>query len=529
MVRTRGGVNSSGKTTKGKKKVEESDYDACRMVETQVVKEKAQKCQGHAMEDTEGMTSVDVPSVDGTDNLSKEIADMTPNIANIGAGAVNLLEEEAEPIRKKKSKKRKHKKGVDEGEAFEPKKVSKKELVAKKARRVERKARRAIEEATTDDVQEAAEDWNPVVEQHEVGNDEVEQGSDEEHISAVIIKRRKAIGKLKINENRSRVGNKRVPTNVAALVREFICSMTEDIDDPVSPNFQKVTFHNFTFDFSPSVINGYFARANGGDTGYNLQLSEIVKVLTGGAVNTWLDKEQILSSRLIVKYVVLHKIDVVNWVPTTHTKSVSDTVDWVLYTRIGIQMRLHESCWRFVSTANSTREFFISRDVVFYEVEFPFENQSCIFVSPTTVSNISDNVSKHDLSDDPSDKAHEAASDDQVAVQVPTPVFDLERVEHVSACEGVSGSNGLVQADCVRDLSGVEQIGVSSTCDLHSNGNHGNTCELDLPLPSKSSDTLYSIVNSVNCYCFSSRHRHFLAALTVGTKPKSFKESMADP
>ncbi|GAA0168013.1 hypothetical protein LIER_22830 [Lithospermum erythrorhizon] len=55
--------------------------------------------------------------------------------------------------------------------------------------------------------------------------------------------------------------------------------MTEDVDDPVSLNFQKVTFCNFTFDFSPSLINGYFARANGGDTGYNPQLSEIVKVL----------------------------------------------------------------------------------------------------------------------------------------------------------------------------------------------------------------------------------------------------------
>ncbi|GAA0163831.1 hypothetical protein LIER_19605 [Lithospermum erythrorhizon] len=115
------------------------------------------------------------------------------------------------------------------------------------------------------------------------------------------------------------------------LVRKFICNMIENIDDPVSPNFQKETFQNFTFDFSPCLINGCFARANGGETGYNLQLFEIFKVLTGGAVNTWPVKGQIPSSRLSVKYAILHKVAVVNWVPTTPTTSVSKTMARVLY------------------------------------------------------------------------------------------------------------------------------------------------------------------------------------------------------
>ncbi|GAA0172005.1 hypothetical protein LIER_25915 [Lithospermum erythrorhizon] len=110
------------------------------------------------------------------------------------------------------------------------------------------------------------------------------------------------------------------------LAKEFICNMAEDIDDPVSPNFQKVTFCNFTFDFSPSIINRYFGRENGEETGYNLQLSEIVKVLTGGVVDTWSDKGQIASSKMSVKYVILHKIGVANWVPSTHTASVFETL-----------------------------------------------------------------------------------------------------------------------------------------------------------------------------------------------------------
>ncbi|GAA0170952.1 hypothetical protein LIER_41053 [Lithospermum erythrorhizon] len=56
------------------------------------------------------------------------------------------------------------------------------------------------------------------------------------------------------------------------LAKEFIYNMAEDIDDAASPNFQK-----------------------------------IVKMLTGGVVDTWLDKGQIASSKLSVKYAVLHK------------------------------------------------------------------------------------------------------------------------------------------------------------------------------------------------------------------------------
>ncbi|GAA0176116.1 hypothetical protein LIER_29168 [Lithospermum erythrorhizon] len=143
-------------------------------------------------------------------------------------------------------------------------------------------------------------EWLPEHEQQGDNDKENEQGSNEEDIVVVIIKRRKAKGKLKINENRSRVRNKRVPKNVVVstenvamnskeeeakwkfvasrrifaermmsentkknpdimsiledagvmptveivspyypkLIREFICNMTEDIDDPESPNFK---------------------------------------------------------------------------------------------------------------------------------------------------------------------------------------------------------------------------------------------------------------------------------------------------
>ncbi|GAA0141465.1 hypothetical protein LIER_02602 [Lithospermum erythrorhizon] len=287
---------------------------------------------GTVMEET---TSIDVPSADGTHDVTVEREDVTPSVTDTDAD-VETHEEDGQE--KKKSKKRKHKRGDDKGEASEfEKKPSKEERATKKVRRAERKAKKAAEKIVEeqDDVQEITEEQVPVNGRPTASD------------------REKPMGKLKINENRSRVGNKRIPKNIVVvstenvvlnseeneakwkfvssrriiderllsentkknvdimsilegagfmptvktvgpyypqLVREFIFNMTEDIDDPMNPNFQKEIFRNFTFDFSPSLINRYFARANSGDTGYNLQLSEIVNVLTGGVVNTWPDK-----------------------------------------------------------------------------------------------------------------------------------------------------------------------------------------------------------------------------------------------
>ncbi|CAO2830501.1 unnamed protein product [Amaranthus hypochondriacus] len=47
--------------------------------------------------------------------------------------------------------------------------------------------------------------------------------------------------------------------------------------------------------------------------------------------------------------------------------------------------------------------------------------------------------------------------------------------------------------------------------------------------PFKSSGNPYHIAHFVTCDCFSVEHRKFLAAITSGVEPKSFKEAMKDP
>ena len=52
---------------------------------------------------------------------------------------------------------------------------------------------------------------------------------------------------------------------------------------------------------------------------------------------------------------------------------------------------------------------------------------------------------------------------------------------------------------------------------------------LSAPTPTVSSGTPFPIAHYVSCDKFSLRHRHFLAAITAGTEPQSFKEAMRHP
>ncbi|GAA0175214.1 hypothetical protein LIER_28438 [Lithospermum erythrorhizon] len=267
---------------------------------------------GSGFDNPEG-GSVDVSSTDDTMTDAGKQASAERSVRRrteptVGEGVDDTLNVDIEELEipedagqeKKKSKKRKHKRSADVGERFEPKKkLSKEERAAKRARRAEEKAKKATEKAADDDV---------VAE---------EQTSSEEDIVVVIIKRRKAKGKLKINENRSRVGKKRVPKNVLVVSTENVglnseeekanCRFVASRRIAAEKTLSKITKKNADImrilegvevmpiakEVGPyypkivSIINAYFGKANEEETRYNLQLSEIVKEFTRGAIDTW--------------------------------------------------------------------------------------------------------------------------------------------------------------------------------------------------------------------------------------------------
>ncbi|GAA0168382.1 hypothetical protein LIER_23109 [Lithospermum erythrorhizon] len=186
------------------------------------------------VEDIEGMESIGVLSDAGIDGLSTEGGDEDVALSVVDT-VLMLLE----------NKKSKNKSGADVGEPSElKKKLSKEERAAKRAKRTYPKTPKAAETETTDvDVQEVVEDqtlevqvhvtvrptvsnsWNSTDEQQ--GNEAV-QDSNDENVPAVISRRRKAKGKLKINKNRSRVGNKRIPKNIITVSTENVALNSEE-------------------------------------------------------------------------------------------------------------------------------------------------------------------------------------------------------------------------------------------------------------------------------------------------------------
>ncbi|KAA0051794.1 uncharacterized protein E6C27_scaffold60G002030 [Cucumis melo var. makuwa] len=88
------------------------------------------------------------------------------------------------------------------------------------------------------------------------------------------------------------------------LMKEFIVNFPAGFNDPSSPDYQTVHIRGFKFTISPTVING---------------------TLSSWPVNG------IPAVALSVKYVILHKIGIANWFPSSHASSVSATLGTFLY------------------------------------------------------------------------------------------------------------------------------------------------------------------------------------------------------
>ncbi|GAA0183441.1 hypothetical protein LIER_30850 [Lithospermum erythrorhizon] len=193
----------------------------------------------------EGMDT-DIPTVVDTEPVIAKAADegVIPSVSDkdvetarnierptIGQGVDDTMDANIQEVipedvgQKKKSKKTKHKKSADAGESFVPKKkLSKEERVVKKARKSERRARRVAQEAAKEEevvppvTQPAVDDeWLPEHEPQRGDSQEKVQDSDSKDVVVVMSRRRKTKGKLRMNENRTKVRNKRIPKNVVAV------------------------------------------------------------------------------------------------------------------------------------------------------------------------------------------------------------------------------------------------------------------------------------------------------------------------
>ncbi|XP_058784376.1 uncharacterized protein LOC131659167 [Vicia villosa] len=115
------------------------------------------------------------------------------------------------------------------------------------------------------------------------------------------------------------------------LVKEFVMNIPVDCDVPGSQNFRKACVRGKLVHFSHPVINRYLGRSD--DEGFDLEVTDnqVCKEITANQVATWPMKGKLSAGKLSVKYTILHRIGVVNWVRTNHTSTIKVGLAKFLY------------------------------------------------------------------------------------------------------------------------------------------------------------------------------------------------------
>ncbi|XP_050876646.1 uncharacterized protein LOC127080363 [Lathyrus oleraceus] len=110
------------------------------------------------------------------------------------------------------------------------------------------------------------------------------------------------------------------------LVKEFIVNIPEDISDKNSKEFCKVYVKGKCITFSHTVINNFLGRNNEATGELEVTDNQVCREITARQVKVWPVKKHLPAGKLTVKYAILHKIGVANWVPTNHISTIANTL-----------------------------------------------------------------------------------------------------------------------------------------------------------------------------------------------------------
>ncbi|XP_050902046.1 uncharacterized protein LOC127110447 [Lathyrus oleraceus] len=123
-----------------------------------------------------------------------------------------------------------------------------------------------------------------------------------------------------------------------------------EYDDGKSKEFRKVYVRGKCVNFSPSVINKYLGRPD-----------EAQPELE---VRKWPLKGKLVASKLSVKYAMLHKIGVANWVPTNHKSIVVVMLGKFIYA-VGTKAKFDYGSYIFDQTLKHAGSFSVKGPIAF--------------------------------------------------------------------------------------------------------------------------------------------------------------------
>ncbi|XP_019183582.1 PREDICTED: uncharacterized protein LOC109178416 [Ipomoea nil] len=122
------------------------------------------------------------------------------------------------------------------------------------------------------------------------------------------------------------------------LTYEFYCNLSDEIDSLTGPRPMQVFIRGKWYDFGPDVINKYYGLPTVQEEAVT-EWDVVAKTLTGEHTTSWPtgDKDYLLSSHLTSRYVILHRLALHNWLPSTHFNTVGKLLAGFLF-RIGTKM-----------------------------------------------------------------------------------------------------------------------------------------------------------------------------------------------
>lgn len=115
------------------------------------------------------------------------------------------------------------------------------------------------------------------------------------------------------------------------LVKEFIVNIHRDFNKVGSIDYTKVHVRESCIYFSHVIINKYLGKSKHIMTGEVLPLKIISQEITSSVYEDWSHKGLLPTASLSVKYTILTRIGVSNWVPINHSLGITPSLARLVY------------------------------------------------------------------------------------------------------------------------------------------------------------------------------------------------------
>lgn len=149
------------------------------------------------------------------------------------------------------------------------------------------------------------------------------------------------------------------------LVKEFLVNISNDCENPISREYQKVFVRGECVNFSPNVINKFLGVEEINIPKLEVTDNQVCKEVTANQIKVCPKKKKISSRKLSVKYAILNRIAAVNWVPTTHSSDVATRLGKFIYD-VGSKSKMDFSVYIFYQTKKHAKI-----DAIRFPIAFP--------------------------------------------------------------------------------------------------------------------------------------------------------------